>query len=162
METPPRDPPAPPLPGHPPAETAAASPLAVIVGAAVDLLSTTAFQFIYDVMLAMRLGDGGAFDQEQVERTLGLLPHRLTLYAAGGGMSVLGGFVAGRIARRNELWHGVAAGFLSVLIGKILSSSTPAVVSLDAADKVMNALATPLTIASAALGGFLAVRYRRR
>jgi hypothetical protein len=134
-------------------------PLASIVGAVVDNLATIAFGIMYQLVMVFRLGDMSGLQQE-VERNLQLLPHRLTLYVAGGGMSVLGGYIAGRIARRNELWHGLAAGLISVLIGKLMFPGGHA--ASDAADALMEALGTPLTIASAGLGGYLAISYRRR
>lgn len=133
-------------------------PLAVVVGAVVDNVATWAFLFLYATIMAVRIGEAG-FEGE-LERTLRTLPHQLTLYLAGGAMSVLGGLVAGTIARRNELWHALAAGVLSSLFGKVLSDSASAAPT-SGAEVWMATLATPLTIASAGLGGLLAARRRR-
>ena len=132
-------------------------PLAVAVGAVVDNVATGAFLMLYATMMVVRIGDSG-FERE-VERTLRTLPHQLTLYVVGGVMSVLGGLVAGVIARRNEVWHGLAAGMLSSLFGKLVADSGSAAPT-SGAEVWMAALATPLTIASAGLGGFLAARRR--
>jgi len=133
-------------------------PLAVLVGAVTDNFATLVFVYLYAFIMAVRIGESG-FEHE-IERTLRSLPHQLTLYVAGGAMSVLGGLVAGVIAGRNELWHGLAAGLLSSLIGKAIGSSDTAAPT-SGAEVWMAALATPLTIASAGLGGFLAARRRR-
>lgn len=133
-------------------------PLAVLVGAVVDNVATWAFLFLYATVMAVQIGDAGF--EHDLERALRTLPHQLTLYVVGGAMSVLGGLVAGTIAGRNELLHGLAAGVLSSIVGKMLadpSSAAPA----SGAEVWMAALATPLTIASAGLGGFLAARRRR-
>lgn len=134
-------------------------PLAILVGSAVDTFATMAFQFLYVMVMLFRLGGSSSIDREIAE-TLRLLPHQLTLYVAGGAMSVLGGYAAGLIARRNEVLHGFGAGILSVIFAKIMSSPASAPPA-SGAEAAMIALATPLTIASATLGGYLA-RVRAR
>lgn len=137
-------------------------PLAVLIGAVVDNAATWAFAILYQIVMVMRVGEAG-FEHE-IERTLHTLPHMLTLYVAGGAMSVLGGLVAGTIARRNALGHGLAAGVLSAMIGKMVDSmlrDPGAAASITSAEVWMSVLATPLTIASAGLGGYLAARRLR-
>ncbi|MFN7950551.1 MAG: hypothetical protein U0610_02415 [bacterium] len=142
-------------PGVPPVDDGAPfRPRAMVVGSVVDTMATMSFQFLYVMVMLFRLG-GSSGSEHEIAETLKMLPHQLTLYVAGGAMSVLGGYVAGLIARRNEVLHGLGAGVLSVILGKLMSGPDGGLPT-NGAEAAMVALATPLTIASAALGGYIA------
>ena len=96
---------------------------AVVLGAATDLggsaLAGGALLFIFSVLSASDAGD----TKEVLERLGQSWPFLLTSMVVGGGFTVLGGYVAGRIARHSFLKHALAAGGLSLALGILLFGS---------------------------------------
>jgi hypothetical protein len=96
---------------------------AVVLGAATDLvgsvLAGTALLVIFSVLNA-----SGADDTKEVLEHLGQSwPFLLVSMVVGGGFTVLGGYVAGRIARHSFLTHALAAGGLSLALGILVFGS---------------------------------------
>ncbi len=87
---------------------------AVLVGAIVDNLGTTA------AMLALMtaLTSTGISDAEALERIKTLSGLILTLIV-GLGWTMLGGYVAGRMAKRDELLHGALVAAVGIVIALI-------------------------------------------
>jgi hypothetical protein len=96
---------------------------AVVLGAATDLvgsaLAGVALLFIFSVLTASDAGD----TKEVLERLGQSWPFLLISMVVGGGFTVLGGYVAGRVARHSFLKHALAAGGLSLALGILVFGS---------------------------------------
>lgn len=128
-------------------------PWPVLVGVLVDLLGTIVVVLSYmSIVLPAEIwsGDvpGNALTpaQQSVADGLGLL------------MSVLGGFLAGRLAKIDEVHHGAAAGFGSLVLSLLLSSGVPA----ESAHSWRDVLVSVAVVPAAAVGGYMAARLNAR
>ena len=90
---------------------------AVLVGAATDIAASTVTGIVLVVLAALLAGptEGGA--EESVARLSESWTFLMVSMIFGGACTVLGGYVAGRIARHSFLKHALAAGALSLVIG---------------------------------------------
>jgi hypothetical protein len=89
---------------------------AVLVGAATDIAASTVIGVALVVLAALLAGpEGGA--EESVARLSESWTFLMISMILGGACTVLGGYVAGRIARHSFLKHALAAGALSLVIG---------------------------------------------
>ena len=143
---------------HPPPAVAPGSPLkAVLWGLAVDLGGTALLGIVITVMYATQLHGQGLSDDE-IHDALGHMPHDSAPYIVGtllgALLSVAGGYVCARIARRDEFRIGLVMAATSALVGLLLGSAN------EEAD--MMALFTLTSIACNLLGvKYGAARNRR-
>lgn len=90
---------------------------AVLIGAATDLAGSTVAGIVLVVFFALLAGTGGGTVEDSVEGLAQSWPFLMTSMILGGGFTVLGGYVAGRVARHSFLKHALAAGALSLAVG---------------------------------------------
>ncbi len=123
---------------------------AVLVGLIVDLAGSLLFGaasgVALGIILAVRGGAGAAQLEAGLESNVWIL---LSSLVGGCAFTVLGGFVAGRMARQRQLLHGLLVGLASVVVFLLFVSQTPLWYS------VAGMLVTP---PAGAAGGFLARR----
>ena len=109
------------------------SPLkAVLLGLAVDIGGTFIFSLVIWVLYALQLHGQGVADADMHEAMLNM-PHDSALYIGGillgALMSVFGGYVCARIARRDEYRPGLVMAAISALFGLMMAH--PGFDSLD-------------------------------
>ena len=124
MSTPPFEPPETDSTKHPRPPAGAGSPLrAVLTGAAVDIGGSVLTGVAITVLYALQLRDQGLSPTE-LRDAVANMPHDSALYMTGLllglAMSLLGGYVCARIARRDEYRAGVAMAILSGVAGLAL------------------------------------------
>jgi glycerol uptake facilitator-like aquaporin len=126
---------------------------AVLLGAATDLvgsaLAGVVLLVVYSVLIAS--GEGGA--EEALERLRQSWPFLLMSMVVGGGFTLLGGYVAGRVARHSFFKHALAAGGLSLALGILVFGSDDGPYS-----GIVAILGIGLHLPLALLGGWLARR----
>lgn len=142
-----------PRPSEPPG-----SPLkAVLMGLAVDIGGTAVFGVVISVMYAFQLHGQGVPDADMHE-AMENMPHDSALYIGGillgALMSVCGGYVCARIARRDEYRPGLVMAAISAVLGLMLGAHP----GLDA----MTLLLTLTGIACNLLGVKYGAEYNRR
>ncbi len=95
----------------------------MVLGAATDVVGTILAGVVLFVVFSVLSapGEGGA--EEMVERLRQSWPFLLISMIVGGSFTVLGGYVAGRIARHSFLKHALAAGGLSLALGILVFGS---------------------------------------
>ena len=109
---------------RPPAS--AGSPLrAVLTGLAVDIGGSTVLGVVISLIYAVQLhGQGVA--EGQMREAMDNMPHDSALYIAGtvlgASMSVLGGYVCARVARRDEYRAGAVMAAVSALFGVMMTA----------------------------------------
>jgi hypothetical protein len=128
-------------------------PWPVLVGALVDLLGTLVVMLFYlSIVLGAQFSGGEATEDV-------LTPMQL---AVGDGpgllLSVVGGFVAGRLAKIDEVHHGAAAGFSSLVASLLIGWGSPVQGALSWRDVLLPLAVVP----AAALGGYIAARLNAR
>lgn len=96
---------------------------AVLTGAAVDICGSVLSGIAITVIYALQLHDQGLSPTE-LRDAVANMPHDSALYMTGLmlglAMSLLGGYVCARIARRDEYRPGVAMAILSGVVGLAL------------------------------------------
>jgi len=126
---------------------------AVLIGAATDLICSA----IAGVVLVVVFSVVAATSEGSAEDTLDRLGQSwsflLISMVVGGSFTVLGGYVAGRLARHSFLKHALAAGGLSLVLGILLFRSDDGPYS-----GVVAILGYGLHLPLAMLGGWLAWR----
>ena len=90
---------------------------AVLIGAATDLAGSTVAGIVLVVVFALLVAPGAGGVEDKVDRLAQSWPFLMASMILGGGCTVLGGYVAGRIARHSFLKHALAAGVLSLAVG---------------------------------------------
>ena len=129
----------------------------IIAGAVVDYIGTYVVIVLYLAFFFMgdALKEGGA-SEETVERAFHQMissPEGLiTLFLIGVLGTVLGGYVAGRLAKSEEIKHGALVGAVSLALGLIQSGSGAG----SPVPQWYELLGYALTIPAGALGGSLA------
>jgi hypothetical protein len=96
---------------------------AVLIGAAVDLACSTIAGIVLVVVFSVMAGPVEGSAEQVLERLAQSWPFLMTSMIVGGGFTVLGGYVAARIARHSFLKHALAAGALSLATGIALFHS---------------------------------------
>jgi hypothetical protein len=126
---------------------------AVLLGALTDLGGSAVAGIVLVVVYALwsAPGEGGA--DEMLERLARSWPFLMVSMVVGGCFTVLGGYVAGRIARHSFLKHALVAGALSLVLGIVLFRSDEGPYS-----GVVALLGYGLHLPLALLGGWLAWR----
>ena len=90
---------------------------AVLIGAATDLAGSTVAGIALVVVFALLVAPGAGGVEDKVDRLAQSWPFLMASMILGGSCTVLGGYVAGRIARHSYLKHALAAGVLSLAVG---------------------------------------------
>ncbi|HEX2825212.1 MAG TPA: hypothetical protein VHP37_02590 [Burkholderiales bacterium] len=120
---------------------------AVLAGLAIDVGGSLLVGVLMTILYAGSLASRGMSDDE-IAAALAKAPDDPAIFIvgslAGGALSLLGGFVAARIARRDEYRVGAILAALAALIGFGLS--------WDAYTPIQNALLTLLTAGAVMLG----------
>jgi hypothetical protein len=88
--------------------------------------------------------------------TFGSAPIYLAQLAVGMGCSVLGGYVAARLAKRHELLNGTLASILCVLLGIYAATS-----GKDPHPMLVQVLLVVISPALSLFGGYLRLRQKR-
>lgn len=121
-------------------------------GIFVDVFGTLVVAVLY-----MTVVFGAQFTDGQVTEDMVTPTHQAIGDALGLLMSALGGFVAGRLARIDEVNHGAATGFGSLMFSLLLAWSVPA-----DAHSWRDVLVSLAVVPAAALGGYIAARLNAR
>lgn len=136
---------------------------AVLLGILVDVGGTTLSSFVFAALVAFWVVRGGVpvsdIQTEIASRLLALQGSNAFLIASGAiglGFTVLGGFVAGRIARHAEVRHALVMGMASLLLGASCHATSAA--ALPAWYWTLSHL---LVLPAAALGGYWSRRRER-
>jgi hypothetical protein len=124
---------------------------AVLLGLATDIGGTILFSITVGVVIAAMGGDLSVLTESD--------PLRWMMTLVGGGFTVLGGYVAARIANRIELNVSLIFGVCTLVAGLWLASLTEDPQTQQTADQTLMTFAT---IPAALLGGWLRKRNKRR
>ena len=97
------------------------SPIGVIVGGITDIVATNVAAFPMVVVAMLRSNAMSLPKAEQTKAIFDVMQHspglQMTGWVLGGGCSVLGGYVAARLAKRGELLNGAFSSWLCVGAG---------------------------------------------
>jgi len=126
---------------------------AVLLGATTDLVGSAIAGVVLVIVFSFLAGPGGDTPEAVLDRLGQSWPFLMVSMIVGGGFTVLGGYVAGRIARHSFLTHALAAGGLSLVIGIVLFHSDEGPYS-----GIIATLGYGLHLPLALLGGWLAWR----
>jgi hypothetical protein len=124
----------------------------VAAGIVVDVCGTLVVAVLY-----MSVVFGPQFADGQVTEDMLTPTHQAIGAALGLMLSALGGFVAGRLAKIDEVNHGAATGFGSLMFSLLLAWSVPA-----EAHSWRDLLVSLAVVPAAALGGYMAARLNAR
>lgn len=130
----------------------------IIVGAVVDYLATYAFTILYLIFFFMKEPlEGGSPSQETFEKAMSEMlssPEALVALSVIGAIcTALGGYVAGRLAKADQIKHGALVGVVSLVLGALQMST------LGEANPFpywYELVAYIVTIPAGALGGYFA------
>jgi hypothetical protein len=125
--------------------------VAVVVGAAADLGSSTLTGII--LMVALSIGSPYASVQEMMAHLMRDWSFLMTSLLVGSACTVLGGYVAGRLAGHSFVKHALAAGLVSLAIGVLIFPPDDGPYS-----GIMSLLGYGTHLPLAALGGWLAAQ----
>jgi len=125
--------------------------VAVVVGAAADLGSSTLTGIILVVVLS--IGSPYPSVPEIMAHLTHDWPFLMTSMLVGSGCTVLGGYVAGRLARHSFVKHALVAGLMSLAIGIVIFPPDDGPYS-----GIMSLLGYGTHLPLAALGGWLAAQ----
>ncbi len=128
---------------------------AIVLGFLTDVVGSIVFSIAFPLLLAIILASTGYSGEELEPRLMEVAKSKsyvmLTL-VAGLGFTLLGGYVAGRMAKSGEYFHSGAVGLLNILFGLFLISRFTA---------WYNMLAFALVFPVAVMGGHLAKKKKR-
>ena len=149
-------PPSPPPPLEPQGFFSGIRPVAVVIGALVDHLSTLALGLVLLSVLAAAYGSESKPLSEEALEALSREPSMLAAWMLLGSFCTgLGGFIAGRLAARMPAQHGAFVGLAGIAIGLLHyggeAPATPTPLWYDL-------LGFALLVPAGALGGWLAGR----
>lgn len=124
---------------------------AVLLGALTDLGGSAIAGIVLVVIFTIWFAPGDGEAQEMLDQLARSWPFLMVSMVVGGCFTVLGGYVAGRIARHSFLKHAVVAGALSLVLGILLFRADEGPYS-----GVVALLGYGLHLPLALLGGWLA------
>ena len=128
----------------------------VLIGGVVDIGTSVVFGSMYGIYAILKLGLAHASHEQAAKGLLQSVPIYLGYLAIGFACSVLGGYIAGRIAKHDELLNGTLSSFLCLSLGIFTlfsgNDSHPFVV------KILLEIASPTL---GLFGGYLALLRRR-
>jgi uncharacterized membrane protein YfcA len=133
----------------------------VLIGGIVDVVTSFVLGFPFTIYAMSKL-DLSHLSSAQMQTALTTAIHNnVPLYAAqllvGLACSVLGGYVAARLAKREELLNGALSSFICVVLGVYMVAS-----GNDSTPHWLQALMFIASPALALLGGYLMQRSRRK
>ena len=126
---------------------------AVLLGATTDLVGSALAGLVLLVVFSFLTASGEGGAEEALERLRLSWPFLLISMVVGGAFTVLGGYVAGRVARHSFLKHALVAGGLSLALGMLVFGTDDGPYS-----GVVAILGYGLHLPLALLGGWLAWR----
>lgn len=93
---------------------------AIIVGFLSDFVASTVFSILLSFLAAIIIA-GKGYGGEELEKMLFTVmkdtPYRLFSLVAGLGFTMLGGYIAARLAKNGEIFHAGAVGVLNIIFG---------------------------------------------
>jgi putative membrane protein (TIGR04086 family) len=125
----------------------------VAAGMLVDSFGSLAVGLLYVSVVLGVQSVGGEVTEDAITPT-----HLVIIDVLGLTLSALGGFVAGRLAKSDEVHHGAAAGFASLVVMLLLTWSAQAAATQSWHDVLLSLAVVPV----AALGGYAAARINTR
>jgi hypothetical protein len=99
---------------------------AVLLGALVDFGSSLAVGFVAGFIWVIALAAQGVPADEMIDDPPDGLPVIIPSLVLGFGATVLGGYVAGRIAKQAEVLHGGIVGAIGIPLGFVSALVSPA------------------------------------
>jgi putative membrane protein (TIGR04086 family) len=148
-------PPAPP-PIHPKGFFSGIQILPIVAGAVVDYIATFVGAVLYMGFFYMGDPEKSAGSEKAAEQAfqemLAAPEGLLTMFLIGILGTVLGGYVAGRLAKNEEIKHGALVGAVGIILGLVQSSMT----ATSAVPPWYEFLGYVLMIPAGALGGSIA------
>ena len=126
--------------------------LAIVIGALVDVVTTTVFGALFSIGFAMTVGSASMKPEQFQELVRDSSGFMIAAYALGLGCSVLGGYVGARFANQNEYANGLAIGIIGVISGELMNSG--------GGEAWMHVLGL-LTIPAALLGAHIKMRLHK-
>lgn len=126
---------------------------AVLIGAATDLGFSIVAGIVVSVIVSVIAGPQEGATEEMLGRMSQSWPFLLFSMAVGGGFTVLGGYVAARLARHSFLLHALVAGGISLALGAFLFHGDDGPYA-----GIVALLGYGLHLPLALLGGWLAAR----
>ena len=123
---------------------------AVLVGLAVDIGGTFAASILLSVLVGVVMSSAGHTAEETADLFAGSLVLKAAMMAIGIGCTVLGGYVAARIANRTELNVALVFGLCTLAAGELLSRWMG-----NNTDGWEQAMFLVITIPAAIFGGWL-------
>ena len=128
-------------------------PWPVIAGILVDSFGSIAFGLVYvAAVIGVELAAGREITDQALDAHLDIAE------VVGLALTAAGGFVAGWLAKIDEVRHGIAVGVGSLLIWLLLEWAVPA----DGPRSIVETMSFFAVIPAAALGGYGAARMNRR
>jgi len=92
---------------------------AVAAGLAADVGGTFVGSVVITLVLGLMLASQGIPPEEMDDRLAGSGGFQVFSLAFGLAFTVLGGYVAARVANHRELWHGMVLGIASLVFGEL-------------------------------------------
>ncbi len=130
----------------------------VLIGGIVDIVATNIFGML--VFMAFALGEWSRLSGTDTHTAAGAVlaspGFGPAAFCAGVLASVLGGYVAARIAKHDELINGALSAYLCVAFGLI------GMVTATHGNRVLELLTLPLSPFLGLVGGYLQLALRRR
>ena len=128
---------------------------AMVLGFLADVVGSMVFSIAFPLLLAIILAATGYSGDQLEPRLLEVVqsgPYIMLSLITGLGFTMLGGYVAGRLARSGEYFHSGGVGLLNILFGLFIIRHFTA---------WYNILAFALVFPAAVMGGHLAKKKKR-
>ena len=129
---------------------------AVLIGGVVDVASSLALGIPFAIFRILRLHQTPMPRGGSASSAVTSLPLYLSELFIGMCCSVLGGYVAARIAKHNELLNGTLSAYLSTILGIFMLAA-----GLDSHPLYIQALLLASSPVLALSGGYLRLRQKR-
>ncbi|MBI4523085.1 MAG: TIGR04086 family membrane protein [Deltaproteobacteria bacterium] len=130
----------------------------IVIGAVVDYVATHLLILLYLIVYHAKdsLGEGGVSEEafeEALKEALSSQEGLLALILIGAFCTALGGYIAGRLAKSDEVKHGALVGALSLIVGLLQAGVAG---ERSPVPQWYELLGYLLAIPAGALGGLLA------
>lgn len=123
---------------------------AVLMGVATDLLGTTLAGIVLVVFFSGMLVAQGHQPEQIGSRLMESSAYQIVSLMVGLAFTVLGGYVAARVANHREYWHALIVGAIVLVIGEVVISSDPTGMKLS-----LRIIGDLMVIPAALMGGHL-------
>jgi small-conductance mechanosensitive channel len=120
--------------------------LAIAIGAVTDTVGTIAFMFLFGVVAAFA-SEMQHLSSSEMEARLQRPVMMIALMIIGLSFTVLGGYVAGRVSKVNQVMHGGIVGSIGIILVLLFWNSAPV---------WNNIVSLVTTVPCGLLGGWLA------